>query len=373
MRISKLIFFLFSFTLSQDFDSDIIQTKEVSFEVKSFSSGYEIPWGMSFLPNGKLLVTDLLGKLFLVSSDGQKKQEITGIPDVFFKSQGGLLDVEIHPQFSENNLVYFSYSHKIGKKSFTRVARGKLVATELMDMQIIFSADVKHYTPRAIHFGSRIIFFDNHVYFTVGDSYERKEAQDLNTPNGKIHRLTLEGNVPNDNPFKNEDGSTSSIWTYGNRNPQGLAISKAGVIWETEHGPRGGDELNIIRKGVNYGWPSITYGINYIGTKITDYTKMDGMEQPIWHWTPSIAVCGMTVYEHSLFKAWDGNILAASLKDEYLERVVVVDNKYVSRESIYNPGSRVRDVEVGPQGRIYVALEGPGRIVVLSPVKIISR
>ena len=159
----------------------------------------------------------------------------------------------------------------------------------------------------------------------------------------------------------------SSIWTYGNRNPQGLAVSKDGVIWETEHGPRGGDELNIIKKGVNYGWPVITYGINYIGTKITDITEKEGMEQPVWQWTPSIAVCGMSIYESDLFTKWNGNILVTALKYEYLERVVIKDNKFVTRETIYEPGSRVRDVEVGPNGRIFVALENPGRIVVLSP------
>ena len=182
----------------------------------------------------------------------------------------------------KNHLVYIAYSHQIGKKSFTRIARGALKEDRLVDFKIIFTADEKHYTSRAIHFGSRIIFYDNHIYFTIGDSFERDEAQDLNTPNGKIHRLTYDGDIPNDNPFTNSDGSKSSIWTYGNRNPQGLAVTKDGIIWETEHGPRGGDELNIIRKGINYGWPKI-YGINYIGTKITDYTEMEGMEQPIWH------------------------------------------------------------------------------------------
>ena len=354
---------------SQDFDSDFVKTSEHSFTVSLFSDGYEIPWGMAFLPNSELLVSDRSGKLYRVSADGKLRVEISGVPKVLYKSQGGLLDIAVHPEFSKNKLVYISYSHAINRKSFTRIAMAKLVENKLVDLKVIYSADKKHYTPRPIHFGSRIVFKDGHIYFSIGDSFEREEAQDINTPNGKIHRLTYNGETPKDNPFYNEDGSLSTIWTYGNRNPQGLAVSKDGVIWETEHGPRGGDELNIIKKGINYGWPVITYGINYIGTKITDITEKEGMEQPIWHWTPSIAVCGMSMYESDLFNKWDGNILVTSLKDEYLERVVIENNKYVSRESIYQPGSRVRDVEVDSLGRIFVALEDPGRIVVLEPLK----
>ena len=362
------LLFISATVFAQDFDSDTVKTNEHSFAVSLFSDGYEIPWGMAFLPNKELLVSDRSGKLYRVSSDGSNRSEISGVPEVLYKSQGGLLDIAVHPDFSDNNLVYISYSHAIKRKSFTRIAMAKLVDNKLVDLNVIFSVDKKHYTPRAIHFGSRIVFRNGYIYFSVGDSFEREEAQSLNTPNGKIHRLTYSGEIPKDNPFKNEDGSISTIWTYGNRNPQGLAVSKDGVIWQTEHGPRGGDELNIIKKGVNYGWPVITYGINYIGTKITDITEKEGMEQPVWHWTPSIAVCGMSMYESDLFSKWNGNILVTSLKFEYLERVVVENNKFVRKENIYQPGSRVRDVEVDSYGKIYVALENPGRIVMLSPI-----
>ena len=362
------LLFISATVFAQDFDSDTVKTNEHSFAVSLFSDGYEIPWGMAFLPNKELLVSDRSGKLYRVSSDGSNRSEISGVPEVLYKSQGGLLDIAVHPDFSDNNLVYISYSHAIKRKSFTRIAMAKLVDNKLVDLNVIFSVDKKHYTPRAIHFGSRIVFRNGYIYFSVGDSFEREEAQSLNTPNGKIHRLTYSGEIPKDNPFKNEDGSISTIWTYGNRNPQGLAVSKDGVIWQTEHGPRGGDELNIIKKGVNYGWPVITYGINYIGTKITDITEKEGMEQPVWHWTPSIAVCGMSMYESDLFSKWNGNILVTSLKFEYLERVVVENNKFVRKENIYQPGSRVRDVEIDSYGKIYVALENPGRIVMLSPI-----
>ena len=368
--IARWAFYFYVLSLSvfaQDFDLGVVKTNEHSFTVSTFSDGYEIPWGMAFLPNNDLLVSDRSGKLYRVSNDGTESTEIDGVPEVLYKSQGGLLDVAVHPEFSKNSTIYISYSHALGRKSFTRIAMVKLSGNKLINLKVIFSVDKKHYTPRAIHFGSRIVFKDGFVYFSVGDSFEREESQDIFTPNGKIHRLTYTGEIPNDNPFKNEDGSVSSIWTYGNRNPQGLAVSKDGVIWETEHGPRGGDELNIVKKGVNYGWPVITYGINYIGTKITDITEKEGMEQPVWQWTPSIAVCGMSIYESGLFSNWNGNILVTALKYEYLERVVIKDNKFVTRETIYEPGSRVRDVEVGPNGRIFVALENPGRIVVLSP------
>lgn len=364
-----LILLCISTIKAYDFDTDTVKTKELSYAVELFSDGYVIPWGMAFLPNNEMLVADLSGKLYLVSKNGNSKTEISGVPEVYFKRQGGLMDVEIDPNFSQNKLIYISYSHLIGKKSFTRVARAKLEKNSLQNLKVIYKADEKHYTKRAIHFGSRIIFDNEYMYFSIGDSYERKEAQDINTPNGKIHRTFHDGTIPSDNPFNDEDGNKNSIWCYGNRNPQGLAITKDGTIWELEHGPMGGDELNIIRKGVNYGWPTITYGRNYSGTKISNFTEMEGMEQPIWHWTPSIAVCGMKVYEDNLFEAWQNNILVTSLKDEYLERVIVKNGKYVDRESIYKPGNRVRDVEVGPLGRIYVALEDPGRIVVLSPIQ----
>ena len=365
---SIIILLILSPLKSYDFDTDTVKTKELTYAVELFSDGYVIPWGMAFMPNRQMLVADLSGKLYLVNKDGKRKSEISGVPEVYFKRQGGLMDVEIDPNFSQNRLIYISYSHLIGKKSFTRVARAELANNSLKNLQVIYKADEKHYTKRAIHFGSRIIFDNKYMYFSIGDSYERKEAQDINTPNGKIHRTFHDGTIPNDNPFNDDNGNKSSIWCYGNRNPQGLAITKDGTIWELEHGPMGGDELNIIRKGVNYGWPTITYGRNYSGTKISNYTEMEGMEQPIWHWTPSIAVCGMKVYENKLFEPWQDNILVTSLKDEYLERVIVKNGKYVDRESVYKPGDRVRDVEVGPSGKIYVALEDPGRIVVLSPI-----
>ena len=361
------------FLIADDWDSGLVTTDLEAYNVKLFSEGYIIPWGMSFLPDGSLLVNDISGKMYKVSENGEKKVEIKGIPNIYYRGQGGLLDVEIHPNFQNNNIVYISYSDLIDKPfkniSFTAVARAKLDNYELKNFKVIYRASDNQYSSSPYHFGSRIAIDGKYIYFSIGDRGKQNDAQDKLSPSGKIHRLFLDGSIPSDNPFKDKNGDPSSIFCYGNRNPQGLAFDSSGRLWELEHGPKGGDELNIIEKGKNYGWPVITYGVNYNGTKITDITHKKGMEQPIWHWTPSIAVCGMKIYSGGEFTSWNGNVLVTSLKFEYLERVVVNDRKMVEREIIYEPGSRVRDVEIDPAGNIYVALENPGRIVKLTKLK----
>jgi glucose/arabinose dehydrogenase len=369
MKNLIILFFIISTNFAlDDFDRQIIETEHVKLNVETFASGFDIPWGMAFLPDSTMLVTDLSGYLYHILSKDTLRN-IDGAPDVFFKGQGGLMDVEIDPNYKENKIIYLSYSHQIGRKSFTALAKAKLDHSKLTGFKIIYSAEKEFYTRKSVHFGSRIAINGKYIFFSIGDRGERDDAQNLNTPNGKIHRVMLDGRIPDDNPFTSSDGVKSTIWSYGNRNPQGLTFSKSGFLWELEHGPRGGDELNIIKKGLNYGWPVITYGRNYTGTKITDYTHMDGMEQPIWHWTPSIAVCGMKIYEKDLIPEWNGNILVTSLKYEYLERVIVKNGKRIGSEKVFDAGSRVRDVEIGPLGNIYVALENPGRIVKISPIK----
>lgn len=361
------------FTIADDWDSDKVSTDLETFNVELFSDGYKIPWGMAFLPDGSLLVNDISGKMYKVSQNGQRKIEIKGIPDVYYRGQGGLLDVEINPNFEENNIIYISYSDIIDKPfkniSFTAIAKAELIKDELKNLRVIYKTNDTHYSSSPYHFGSRIAIDEKYIYFSIGDRGKQNDAQDKFLPNGKIHRIYLDGSIPIDNPFLDKNGNPSSVFCYGNRNPQGLAFDSSGRLWELEHGPKGGDELNIIEKGKNYGWPVITYGLNYNGTKITDITHKEGMEQPVWHWTPSIAVCGMKIYRGEEFGSWNGNILVTSLKFEYLERVVVNDRKMVEREIIYEPGSRVRDVEIDTMGNIYVALENPGRIVKLSSLK----
>ena len=356
-----------------DWDYSIQKTKKVTFKVETFADGFDVPWGMTFLPDGNLLVSDRNGDLWKVKKDGNSKIQIGGIPKVRSKGQGGLLDVEIHPEFKENSFIYLGFSDFLPdqkNKTYTSIIRAVLKKNNLTEQKIIYKAPDSLFASEKHHYGTRIIFDnDGYLYFAIGDRGQREKAQILNYPNGKIHRLHDDGTVPRDSPFFDIERALSSIWSYGHRNPQGLVIHpRTGEIWESEHGPRGGDELNIIYPGKNFGWPVITYGKNYNGTIISHLTHNDGMEQPVLHWTPSIAVCGITFYEGKVFTEWGNNLFATSLKYERLHRLEILDGKVVEQEIIYDAGSRVRDVETGPLGFIYVALEDPGRIVRFVPV-----
>ncbi len=352
-----------------DWDTRIVKTEKVSFQVETYADGFEIPWGMAFLPDNRMMVTDRIGDLWIVEKDGKDKVKVSGeIPNVRSKGQGGMLDVAVHPDFNTNSYIYLSYSDYSENKSHTSLIRAKLVNNSLVNSQIIFRPEEKFFTKRSLHFGSRIIFDDKgFIFFCIGDRGDRDLAQNLDMPNGKIYRIRDDGTVPIDNPFYYTKGAIKSIWSYGHRNPQGLAIHPSTrQLWEAEHGPRGGDEVNIILRGHNYGWPVITYGKNYSGTIISKLTHHEGMDQPVFHWTPSIAVCGIAFYDGSQFPEWKNNLLATSLKYERLHRVELDGMNMVKDEIIFEAESRVRDVEVGPDGIIYVALEDPGRIVKLT-------
>ena len=372
-----ILFLTTSLIFTNDFrnwDESIEQTEKEIFKVDNFADDFNIPWGMAFLPDSNLLVSDKIGDLWLIDYHKKTKNKIHSMPKVIDRGQGGLLDVQIHPDFINNNYVYIGYTDFIKNKqnrTFTSIIRGKLEKYNLTNQKVIYKATDNFYDTKRVHYGTRIVFDkDNYLYFSIGDRGKRDQAQLLNFPNGKIHRLYDDGTIPEDNPFFNTSNAIKSIWTYGNRNPQGLAIHPATlVLYETEHGPKGGDELNILQSGKNYGWPEITYGKNYSGTTITKFTHKDGMEQPILHWTPSIAVCGIDFYDKKLFKSWENNLLVTSLKFEKLYRYEINSNKIINQEMIYNPGSRIRDVETGLDGYIYLALEDPGRIVRLVPIK----
>ena len=365
-----VIWFVFSIKAEDsDWDTRIVKTEKVSFQVETYADGFEIPWGMAFLPDNRMMVTDRIGDLWIVEKDGKDKVKVSGeIPNVRSKGQGGMLDVAVHPDFNTNSYIYLSYSDYSENKSHTSLIRAKLVNNSLVNSQIIFRPEEKFFTKRSLHFGSRIIFDDKgFIFFCIGDRGDRDLAQNLDMPNGKIYRIRDDGTVPIDNPFYYTKGAIKSIWSYGHRNPQGLAIHPSTrQLWEAEHGPRGGDEVNIILKGHNYGWPVITYGKNYSGTIISKLTHHEGMDQPVFHWTPSIAVCGIAFYDGSQFPEWKNNLLATSLKYERLHRVELDGMNMVKDEIIFEAESRVRDVEVGPDGIIYVALEDPGRIVKLT-------
>ena len=373
-----LLFLVSSLTKAgdiQNWDDSVEKTKKETFRVETFIDGFDIPWGMVFLPNQNLIVSDRNGSLWLVDYKEKSKTKISGVPNVRYKGQGGLLDVEIHPDFINNNYIYIGFTDYLNSKknrTFTSIIRARLKNISLTDQKIIYKADDTFYDNSTIHYGTRIVFDDKgFLYFSIGDRGKRNQAQLLEYPNGKIHRLNADGSIPSDNPFFENNNAIKSIWTFGNRNPQGLAMHPASsILFETEHGPRGGDELNILSSGKNYGWPEITYGKNYSGTTITKYTHKEGMEQPVIHWTPSIAVCGIDFYDGELFNNWKNNLLVSSLKFERLYRLEIDDDdKVIDQEIIYEAGSRIRDVQTGPEGFIYIALEDPGRIVRFIPIK----
>ncbi|KEQ31267.1 PQQ-dependent sugar dehydrogenase [Pedobacter antarcticus] len=348
--------------------------KESDLKVETVVTGLDMPWATAFLPDGRLLVTERTGKLRLVKDGKIDPKEITGLPKLLYKGQGGLLDVVLHPDYAKNGWIYISYSSPkaAGEPgddggANTAMLRAKLKDHALTDVQILFKAlpNVKS-NP---HFGGRIIF-DNkgYVFLSLGERGQMEKAQDLSKDQGKIIRLHEDGKVPADNPFVKTEGAKPEIWSYGHRNPQGLVINPTtGVIWEHEHGPQGGDELNIVEKGKNYGWPLITYGIDYDNSIISKDTAKTGLEQPVLYWKPSIAPCGMAFITSEKFKDWKGDLLVGSLKFNYLQHLVIKDNKVVKKEIIFEKIGRVRDVRQGPDGNIYVVVEDSGSILKISP------
>ncbi|WP_222984579.1 PQQ-dependent sugar dehydrogenase [Flagellimonas meishanensis] len=352
---------LLSTSCAQNSNSGAKTPKSVDFTAEIVVEGIQNPWGMAFLPDGAILITEKAGQLLLYK-DG-KTIKIEGLPDIYVRGQGGLMDVELHPDYPKNGWIYLTYASPegIGKGGNTALMRAKLDGNRLLDSQLLYKGVPN--TSRGQHFGSRIVFDDEgFLYFSIGDRGNRDvNPQDISEDGGKIYRLHDDGRVPNDNPFVGEKGAKEAIFSYGHRNPQGLAKHpETGRIWAHEHGPRGGDEINIIGKGKNYGWPVITYGINYSGTKITNETSRPSMEQPIYQWTPSIAPCGMTFVTSDKYPGWKGNLLVGSLSFQYLERLVLENDKVVYREKLLDGMGRLRNVNQAPDGFIYVGIEGKG-------------
>ncbi|MDP0498984.1 MAG: PQQ-dependent sugar dehydrogenase [Verrucomicrobiota bacterium JB022] len=314
-------------------------------------------WSIDFLPDGTPLLTAQQGQLYRVEKGG-KLREITGIPAVRYGGQGGLMEVAAHPDYAENGWIYLSYSDaRFDDVSFTAVVRGRIKGDKWVDQETIFEVPEKFMHRTRHHYGSRFVFKDGYVFFGIGERGQDALAQDLSRPNGKIYRLHDDGRVPEDNPFADDPDAFPGIWAYGVRNPQGLDLHpETGELWETEHGPRGGDEVNLIEPGNNYGWPTVTYGMNYNGTPITDQTTAPGITDPILHWTPSIAVCGIDFYEGDKFPQWRHNLFVGGLVTEELHRLVIDGHRVVKDEVILKDQGRVRDVANGPDGYLYVLL-----------------
>ena len=356
----------FSSCISQE-NPPLIETPEqTKYGTEIIVDGIEVPWGMTFLSEKELLVTEKKGVLYRVSNGN--KTEVGGLPEIYKRGQGGLLDVAAHPDFKSNNLIYMSLSSHIegDKGGNTALYQAKLNANTLEDVKLLYKATPN--TTKGQHWGSRIVFDDDgHLFFSVGDRGNRDvNPQDLKRDGGKIYRLNLDGSIPSDNPFINTDGAKKAVFSYGHRNPQGMTVHpKTGEIWENEHGPKGGDEINIIQKGKNYGWPVITYGINYSGTPITDERSRPGMEQPFYYWVPSIAPSGMAFSSSRVYKKWKGDLFVGSLKFKYLEHLVIKKGKVVKREKILNEIGRIRNVKEGPDGYLYIGVEGKGILKVI--------
>ncbi|NQY01777.1 MAG: PQQ-dependent sugar dehydrogenase [Halieaceae bacterium] len=324
------------------------------------------PWGMDFLPNGSLLVTELEGSLLRVDGSTFATTAIAGLPEVTATGQGGLMDVLVHPQFASNQTIYLSYTVAQDRKYSTRVSRARLVGDALVDVESLFTA--QPFFSQRRHFGSRLLWDNGYLFITVGDRGNRDRAQDLDTHNGKVIRLHDDGRVPADNPFVDLADALPEIWTYGHRNPQGMAKHPvSGEIWVAEHGPRGGDEVNALAAGTNYGWPVITYGKEYSGGNIGVGTHADGMAQPLIYWVPSIGAAGMDFYSGDAYPGWSPSLLVAGLKLTRISRLKLTDSGLGAETRLLSDlKMRIRDVQVGPDGLIYALADG-SRLIRLQP------
>ena len=338
---------------------------------ETYASGLVNPWALAFLPDGRLLVTEKAGRLRIVARDGSLSEPLEGVPAVFARGQGGLLDVAVDPQFAQNQLVYLSFAEPDDSgRAGTTVARGRLGARGLENVQVIYRQRPK--MRGGGHYGSRIVFSrDGTIFVTQGDRQSwRDSAQSLTAGLGKIVRINPDGTIPRDNPFVNRAGALPEIWSYGHRNLQGAVLHpETGRLWTVEHGARGGDELNHPEAGKNYGWPVITYGVDYSGMRIGEGTGREGMEQPVYYWDPVIAPSGLMVYTGEAFPTWKGNFIIGSMTPGALVRLVMENGRVVKEERYLGElRERIRDVQQGPDGMIYAVTDNrEGRVLRIVP------
>lgn len=354
-----------------------IQTQQYEIDIHVYAEGLETPWAIDFLDEFTALITERPGNLRIVKYGLLDPKPIKGIPKVLTRGQGGLMDVAINPDYSENGWIYLSYSHGIPSTvdnsvlGMTRIVRGKINGHTWTDEEILFTAKKEHYIASRVHFGSRIVFDKaGYLYFSIGERGQPDDAQDLGLPNGKIHRIHPDGSIPEDNPFVNQAGAYPSIYSYGHRNPQGLAIHpETDLLWATEHGPMGGDELNLPKIGLNYGWPRVSYGLNYDGSIVSDKVRDEGFEEPIYYWRPSIATCGLDFYQGDAFSKWQNQLLVGALVYEEIQLLTVTAERVMHSEVILKNAGRVRDIATGPDGFIYVVLNNPHIVIRLRPTR----
>jgi glucose/arabinose dehydrogenase len=322
---------------------------------------------MVFLPDNRILITERAGSIRIVQDGKLLDEKVQGVPAVHSQGQGGLMDIKLHPDYDENGWIYFTYSKPGQGGAATAFARAKLQGNSFTDLVDLFVAEP--YVDSNVHFGSRIAFDGNgHVFVSTGERGTKPNAQDLSNHYGKILRFNEDGSVPNDNPFVNDSNAKPEIWTYGHRNVQGMVYDlQNNLLWAHEHGPKGGDEINLIKKGNNHGWPLVTFGVDYDGTVISDKREMEGVEKPVHYWDPSIAPCGMAIVTSDRFPNWKGNLLVGALAHQHVARVEINNRKYVAEEKLLDQVGRVRAVSESPDGYIYVATEGTGLFLKLIP------
>lgn len=334
------------------------QPSQPPLQVDVLADRLDTPWGLALLPDGRMLVTERTGALLLLDAQGRHLASIKNVPEAFVKLQGGLLDIALHPKFEQNSIIYLSLAHGRQKHNTTRVVRAVLDGDALKDVQVIFDN-----TPKgtAVHYGGRIAFLpDGTLLVTTGEGADyREQAQRLDRVLGKIVRINDDGSIPSDNPFVNTPGANPAIWSYGHRNPQGLFVDmQTGAVYSTEHGPKGGDEINVIEPGVNYGWPIATHGIDYSNARISPFETYEGMREPLLYWTPSIGPGGVALYRGEQFPEWEGDLFVAVLGHKHLRRVDLEEGRVVAEEPLLaDRNARFRQVEIGADGAIYAVVE----------------
>ena len=371
-RIVMLSIALFTHALAQERVA-VINSEKHALRVVTLLKGLEYPWSIAFLPDGRMLVTERLGRLRLVGQDFRlDPKPIAGLPDVLATGQGGLFDVVLHPEYAQNGWIYWAYNAPGAGGWGTALARGKLQGSRMTEVQVLFSMQPK--TRSSQHFGGRIVFDKAGVlYLTLGDRGDKERAQKLDDHAGSVIRLHDDGRVPDDNPFAKRAEALPEKWTLGNRNMQGATLHpKTGDLWAHEHGPQGGDEVNVMRSGLNYGWPVITYGVNYgFGTRIGEGQTKPGMVQPLHLWVPSIAPSGMAFVSGSKFRRWTGDLLVGALRDQMLVRLELDGEKVVREERLLQGlVGRIRDVRMGPDGLVYLLTDSAeGSLLRLEPIK----
>jgi len=372
VRCAAATFALAALCAAAAASAQTVRSEAQAFRVVRLVKGLDHPWSLAFLPDGAMLVTERPGRLRVIRDGKLDAQPVAGLPEVAEHGQGGLFDVVPHPQFAQNRLVYFAYAARGADGYGTELARGRFTGARLEAVEVLFRQDPKGNTGR--HFGGRIVFDRaGFVYLTLGDRGEMARAQKPGDHAGSVIRLHDDGRVPKDNPFVGKPGWKPEKYTLGNRNMQGAALHPAtGMLWTHEHGPQGGDEINVIRAGVNYGWPVITYGVNYgIGTKIGEGTHKEGMAQPLYYWVPSIAPSGMAFYTGDRLAGWKGDLFVGALKDQSLVRLRLEGEKVVHEERLLNGVlGRIRDVRAGPDEYLYLLTDySDGELVRLEPAE----